>query len=110
MFHSLATQISITVTLRYLYFFFSGVSGFPPETRRVLQVEAWRLRGVNLSTPTKHLACSPRQSYPSRAEVPQALAPQTLALQAMYSDLAYFGGHRRYILPCLSSQPSIADD
>ena len=39
----------------------------PPETRRVLQVETWR--------PNKHVACSPLQSNPRQAEVPQALAP-----------------------------------
>ena len=71
--------------------FFPGLSELPgssslselPETRHVSQVETWLLRGVNLSTPTKHLACSPPQSYPSRAKVPQALAPQALAPQAM---------------------------
>ena len=38
-------------------------SEFPHETRRVLQVETWLFRGgVNcMSTPTKHLACSPPQ-------------------------------------------------
>ena len=39
--------------------FFPGLSEFPPETRHILQVETCLLRGVNLSTPTTHLACSP---------------------------------------------------
>ena len=56
-------------------------SEFPPETRRVLQEETWRLRWWY--QPSEHYACSPPQSYPSRAEVPQALAPQALAPQAM---------------------------
>ena len=45
-------------------------SEFPLERRRVWQVETWR--------PSRHLACSPLQSYPCPAEVPQALAPQAL--------------------------------
>ena len=46
-------------------------SEFPSETRRVLQVETWR--------PSKHLACSPLQSYPRQAGVTQALAPKAMA-------------------------------
>ena len=57
--------------------YFVGLPEFPPETRHVSQVETWLLR------PTKHLACCPPQSYPSRAEMPQTLAPQDLASQAM---------------------------
>ena len=55
-------------------------SEFPPETRRVLQVEIWRLRGgVNRSN-TSHAL--PRKAI-QVAEVPQALAPQALAPEAM---------------------------
>ena len=52
---------------------FPAFQEFPPETRHVWQVEAWLLRDVNRSTPTKHLACFPPQSCPSRVEVPQRL-------------------------------------
>ena len=53
-------------------------SEFAPETRRVWQVETSRLRGGGINR-VNYLAYSPPQSYPSRAEGPQALARQAMA-------------------------------
>ena len=48
--HSLAAQISTTLNFIVL---FPGLSEFPPETRHVLEIETWLLRGANLSTHNK---------------------------------------------------------
>ena len=65
-------------------------SEFPPETRRVLQVETW-CRG-------KHLACSPLQSYPRQAEVTQALAPKAMAGRGHIYSLSVGAGSSSFFV------------
>ena len=54
---------------------FRGLSEFLPDTRHVWQVETWFLRGVNPHHTPRILSAAKL----SKAEVPQALAPQVMA-------------------------------
>ena len=72
-FHSLASQSSLT-DFKNVIFLASQVSHLKHATFCMLKPGFFVV-----STPTKHLAYSPPQSDPSRAEVRQALAPQDLA-------------------------------